>query len=271
MKKFCLISTIIIVSCSLTKNSSGDETYYYPAEVTGYFQAPGYYSNSEYFSIKNNMDKILDFPIGGGTIAPNNDSIITLGEAGGYVVVKFEQPILNSEIGNAYDFIIYGNVFWLGNDPLKPNMEPGFVEVKMEQDDTWYLLVPEANRVTTNKVNLTYNKSEYPENQWPEGADDSFILSSWVSTNYIDKEGFCEISPTLIKPDNQDNITFYANSDIRGGGDPFKIEWAVNSNFESVELEEISYIKITTGVYTDGDFASETEIDSIIRINYENY
>ena len=271
MKKLCFISTILIVSCSLTKNSSRDETYYYPTKVTDYFQAPGYYSNSEYFSIKNNLYKILDFPIGGGTIAPNNDSIITLGEAGGYVVVKFDPPIRNSEIGNAYDFIIYGNVFWLGNDPLKPNMEPGFVEVKREQDETWYLLLPKANKVTTNKVYLTYIKNEYPENQWPYGAETSFTLSSWVSTNYMDKEGFCEISPTLIRPDNQDNITFYANRDIRGGGDPFKLEWAVDSNFEPVELEEISYIKITTGVYTDGDFSSATEIDSIIRINYDDY
>lgn len=216
------------------------------------------------------MDKLLGFPIGGGTQAPNNDSIVTLGEAGGYIIVKFDPPIKNSLIGNGFDFIVYGNSFWLGNNPETPYMEPAFVEVKSTHDDTWYLLAPEENREIIKRVSIKYNRKDYPEDQWPAGSQESITLQTWKSSNYQDKTGFSEVSPTLKKPDSVDNITFYANQDIRGGGDPFKLEWAVDQDFQSVELEEISYIKITTGVFISKDSQSSSEIDSIIRINHEN-
>lgn len=283
MKKITLIfTTTILLSCALLNNSSEDKSLkepielpydkslYCPMELSDYVQAPGFYSNNEYFSIKNNAQKVLDFPIGGGTTAPNNDSIITLGEAGGYIVVKFDPPIANSTIGNAYDFIVYGNTFWIGNDSNSPNMEPGFVEVKSNLDDEWNLLLPEESRSNTTKHKITYSKASYNETQWPTEASESITLSSWKSDEYTNKGGYCEISPTLKKPDNQNAVTFYANPDIRGGGDPFKLEWAVDSHFNPVVLTEISYIKITTGIYNNGDLKSATEVDAIIRINYED-
>lgn len=271
MKNFCLILlTLLLLTCDLFDSSEGDETdysYYYPVEVVDYLQAPGFYSNNSGYSINDNSENIMDFPEGS---VPDNSSIITLGEAGGYVTVKFEPAI--SDIEDSYDFIIYSNTF-NSSSSGSANIEPGFVEVSADNEN-WYLLVADDSLDSITATTKTYYESDYGD-YWPEDCiEESMTLNTWESTNYSDGVGYCEIVPREENDDDQDNVTFYANTDIRGGGDPFKLEWAVDEYFDSVTLDEISYIRITTGVYTDDSLASsysasQTEIDSIIRISSE--
>ncbi len=268
--KLSPIILILFWSCSVNSDYDNRASIYCPVEVTDYYAAPGFYSESPTFSIKENLDKLLGFPKGGGIYGADNSSIITLGGSGGYIVVKFDPPIEN--LPDYYDFIVFGNTIWLNADPEFPNKEPGFVEVKQSLEDEWSLLIPEENRLSIIKRTIKYY---------------SDTLYTWESTNdYISNIGYTEITPTLKKPETINNEDFYTVPDRpgdlkidegSGGGDAFKLEWAVDKNLHPVILDQISYVKITTGVYTNGGYTyagdyypSETEVDSIIRVKKWN-
>ena len=274
--KYSPILILLLLSCSVNGDNNNDRaSIFYPIEVIDYVAAPGFYTENKTFSIAENIHKLLGFPKGGGTYGADNSSIVTLGGAGGYIVVKFDPPILN--IPNYYDFIVFGNAIWMGGNPETPNMEPGFVEVKESNSNEWYLLLPEENRAHTQRTSVTYKF---------DGEQPDLVLQTWESTNnYLNKIGYTEVTPTLKKPGNIANKDFYTIPDTpgdlsidekSGGGDAFKLEWAVDENLNPVILDKITYIKITTGVYRDGGYTfggikynSETEVDSIIRVKDE--
>jgi len=263
--RFSPIIFLLLLSCSINEDNNRTSIYY-PVEVTDYYAAPGFYSKNPTFSIEENLNKLLGFPKGGGIYGADNSSIVTLGGPGGYIVVRFDPPIEN--IPNSYDFIVFGNTIWVGADPNNPNLEPGFVEVKENIEDEWLLLVTPENRDSIVKKKVTYGSNSI--NAW-ESADD-----------YSYRVGFTEVTPTLKKPENIKDEDFYTVPDTpgdltidsgSGGGDAFKLEWAVDSKFTPVQLSSISYIKISTGLFPNGGYTyggtyyqSETEVDAIIRV-----
>jgi len=101
----------------------------YIHEIIEYLPAPGQYINST-----------AGNPDAANSIIGTTTGLVSLGSFGGYIVFRFEKPVLNDP-GNPYgvDFTIFGN-------SVGSWSEPGIVSVMMDEnrnslaDDTWYEL-----------------------------------------------------------------------------------------------------------------------------------
>ncbi len=284
-----------------------NNSFWWIKKVIEYKPAWGSYVNNSYF---NDIKKVYGPPSGGGTETPDNSSILTLGSGGGYIIVQFSPPITNDAKNiKGYDFIIFGNAFWINNNSTTPWKEPAIVEVMKDEnkngipDDTWYLLKGNLTEIT-DLITLSYsridtnikpiNKTLYPQLEFfPLYPDNITFTFFEIKTNEIKNllYGYADCTPTLKLGDtNADNIV--DNPDIKaedfytipddpntpeidhnsGGGDAFKLEWAVDeSTGVPVILDSIDFIKITsaateTGVY--GEYS--TEIDAISRVKKSN-
>jgi hypothetical protein len=231
---------ICVSACSLSPSDPGyippgwtepelayDKEAYFPVEVTDFVQqAPGQYANNENFRIKLNTDKLLGPPAGGGTYVPDHSSLVSLGMAGGYVVLAFDPPIKDhpDNIGG-YDFIVFGNAYWSGGDPKNMWQEPGTVWVMKDEDgngspdDTWYLIPGSHLAASDSPQTVSYDKdpgtpapppADKIDAWWPVGTDpplsidNVFILpESLYKTGGFSELcwGYCDAAPTLLLGD----------------------------------------------------------------------
>lgn len=270
---------------------------YFASKVVSYCQAPGQFANSSTLCIASNYEKVLGPPVGGGKSSPNHSSCVSLGMAGGYIVVEFSPPIENhvSNIGG-YDFIVFGNAIDGGASTWR---EPGIIWVMKDEnnngtnDDTWYLIagygLSNTNAIKTISYNRTNasvapnNKNYFPSlSYYPNYADETNLSYVSLPTNIYgigitDTFGYADCSPTLILGDtNGDNTVdisnmvphlFYTIPDTpsdgvydekSGGGDAIKIEWAVDANnFTNVYLDKISWLKIVSTSTNEGTLLGE--------------
>lgn len=165
-----------------------DAEDYFPSEVTEHKQAPGQYANDETYGIEGNTDLLLGAPAGAGTQTAGNSSIVSLGMAGGYVVVKFEPPIENhtDNIGG-YDLIVFGNSIWFGGDPESSWQEPGTIWVMKDEnsngnpDDTWYLIPGSHLSAGDLPQTLIYNDTDNDAGWWPAGVPSPMSFSGVVT------------------------------------------------------------------------------------------
>jgi len=112
--------------------------------VLEYSPAPGQFVNSPEF---DDPTVALGRPRGGGTNAPDNESIVTLGGFGGFLVLGFDHRVMDDP-RNAFgmDAIVYGNAHWVGNDPQRRWAEAVTMEISLDvnenglADDPWYLI-----------------------------------------------------------------------------------------------------------------------------------
>lgn len=112
--------------------------------VVEYAPAPGQFVNQEAFADPN---VALGPPQGGGTYAPNNGSIVTLGGFGGTIVLAFDHRV-DDDPRNAYgmDAIVYGNATWISRNPQRHWAECVTIEISLDAngnrqaDDLWYLI-----------------------------------------------------------------------------------------------------------------------------------
>lgn len=166
-----------------------DEASGRPARVVAFRQAPGLHARNPAFSLSGNASKLLDYPDGGGSLAPNNDSLVSLGMAGGWVVLEFDPPLADRP---GADFIVFGNAYYQGGDRSRVWQEPGTVWVSRDEngngaaDDAWHLLLPawkatEADPWTTPREagldlkTVIYKKADFVSagrsSWWPREAD----------------------------------------------------------------------------------------------------
>lgn len=116
---------------------------------TGYRPGPGQFINepSPFTGlIFNDQTKALGPPVGGGTSAPDNSKVVTIGGFGGSVILGFSATVLDDPC-NAYgiDAIVFGNSFVVG--PISNlGREPGIIEIARDAngngipDDPWYVI-----------------------------------------------------------------------------------------------------------------------------------
>lgn len=202
---------------------------YFPVEVItsepATVVAPGQYVNSDDFGIHENTDKLSGPPEGGGTMGPNNSSVVSLGMAGGSVTVRFDPPIENhpDNIGG-YDFIVFGNAYWQGGNPQSQWQEPGVIRVMNDEngngepDDIWYLIPGSHLGASDAGQTVTYDDipgGDLPPDDkisawWPDGASspisisDVFLLpDSLYNTGGAGDQcwGYCDVTPTLLLGD----------------------------------------------------------------------
>lgn len=103
--------------------------------------------------------------------------MVSLGGYGGYIIFRFEKPILN---GAGVDFVIHGNAF-------DKSSEPGIVEVSVDvngngiADDEWYELKGAAYQSAVTGYEITYlkpnNISVSQEIAWSDNKGGSGALA----------------------------------------------------------------------------------------------
>lgn len=297
MKKYsALIFIFLFFSCDLNKKNQVEYSSINNYAITqedkiDYLLSPWPYSNHKSgYSMGIHIDKLLGFPKGGGTEAPDNTSVITLGLAGGQFTINFSKPIENNPNNiRGFDFIVFGNAFW-------GNPEPAFVEVMedkngngiQDSDEKWNLLVHPDNRTYINKISVTYNKADYSD-RWPDKAGESITVETWtIIDGFNNRLGVADSTPTLKLGDTNgdntvDNINmspenFYTIPDTpgdqiidagSGGGDAFDISWAVDrETLQPVILNSVKWIRVISPKDNNpGDFGPFTpEIDAITRV-----
>jgi hypothetical protein len=153
----------------------------YIHEVLEYTPAPGQFMNKEPWG----------HPTSAGSIIGNINGHLSLGSFGGYVIFRFESPVLNHPNHPfGVDFIVFGN-------PFTNFSEPGIVSVMKDEngnglpDDTWYELAgSDYFFSTTLKNNIVTYKNPGGESALPvpwidnSGNSGSILVKSFHSQSY---------------------------------------------------------------------------------------
>ncbi|MBO5371516.1 MAG: Ig-like domain-containing protein [Lachnospiraceae bacterium] len=203
-------------------------------------------------------------------------SIVSLGNFGGYIVYAYDKPIKNDE-KNPYgiDFTVYGNAF----NASAGAAEPGNVLVSKD-GETWYTLAGSMHYSdeTTWDYSMTYTKTDtgasswtasdgtsgtnynypreasYPYFSWDETKQSSITVTG-VNLASTAKDAYGSASAVFPAFGYVDVNTFAAADGTAGNpytgehlkiGDGYDLDWAVDANGMPVDLDEISYIKIST-------------------------
>ncbi len=238
----------------------------FATEVIHYDPAPGQFVDDPTF---NNPAKALLKPVGGGTSAANNSSVVTLGGFGGSIVLAFDHTVLDDPLNPfGMDAIVFGNAFWVGGDPEGHWAECAVIEICLDangngwpdEEEPWYLIAG------SHHADLLWTESGFALPDDPFG--DPVI---WNPSDDADLEGvfgYAEYAPTLLLGDlNADNVVedptaapeeFYTRPDDpiavgmtagSGGGDAFDIAWAVDPETdEPANLTGFDFIRITSAV-----------------------
>ncbi len=267
----------------------------FATSVVEYAPAPGQFVNDPNF---NDPQETLGPPLGGGTSAPDNKSVVTLGGFGGYIVLGFDHTVLDDSMNPlGLDAIVFSNAYWVGGNPDRHWAECATIEISRDAnanglaDDTWYLIpgshldAPLARSPKTWGDESTTYAYQLPLS--PFGA--MVVVNPVAGTENEGIFGYAEYSPTLFLGDldgddqiDDEEITaeaFYTTPDDpfevgtthgSGGGDAFDIAWAVDAaTGEAAELDGFDFIRLTTPLHVITPPLGEksAEIDAVADVS----
>jgi hypothetical protein len=262
--KFALVAVLFVVGgCTQLDDVSDGKGEATPPQsdvvVVEFLPAPGQFVNEGYEAVT--MEEACNY----AQSRIDNRYFVSLGGFGGYIVVKFQAPVANSEKG--YDFGIFGNSF-------DGSSEPGVVWVAQDTnlngvaDDEWYeLRGSESDKDTTlHNYTITYSRTEDDERiAWCDNRGESGVIERnsqhrqdyfprWVNSDEY------TLSGTLL-PDNSewsdknqewvlhgyewgyaDNFTLVDRGEDRANR--FRIRDARSVTGEAVELDHIDFVKV---------------------------
>ena len=234
--KFALVAALLVVGgcASLEDGNGGGGKEPAPKEleyeVVEFLPAPGQFVNEGYAA--TTMEEACAY----AEERLKNGYFVSLGGFGGFIVVKFKTPIVNSK--GDYDFGIYGNSF-------SGSSEPGVVWVSQDAnenglaDDEWFeLRGSESEKDTTlHNYSITYSRTDNEtEIAWCDNKGESGTIKrnsvhrqdyfpAWVT----EKE--YTLSGTLL-PDNSEwsekNQEWVLHA----------FEWGYADNFSAIDLAE---------------------------------
>jgi len=224
----------VLIVLSVTAGVGAGESPF-ATVVIEYAPAPGQFVNTPEF---DDPTVALGPPSGGGTHAPSNESIVTLGGFGGFVVLGFDHRVMDDP-RNAYgmDAIVYGNAHWQSGSPQRRFAECVTIEISLDAngngiaDDAWYL-IPGSHITDLDGQFLevlwddNVNDASYPpaDADWiPPGAHGVWSTSGYAlptaifgATVLVNPSpdptiegvfGYADSSPTLVLGDlDADNV-----------------------------------------------------------------
>ena len=230
----------------------------------------------------------------------DNESYVSLGGWGGYIVVGFDHSIENK---GGYDFSIKGNAFDSSN-------EPGIVWVMQDvngdglPNDEWYELKGSeyGKPETIQDYSVTYFRpAGYSNTPWQDNKGNSGVIDRlgnyhpqefyyplWIEADSYTLYGTClkartEQSPTTGMWFNNpfgwgyadnigDDMPDKDNPGAAAIGNFFKISDAVNIDGTSANLTHIDFIKVQTGVNVKAGWLGEnsTEVFKFCDENNNN-
>ncbi len=277
-------------------NESGMSQYTFEINPRG---AKDIYPDSieEYLCIGSQYTNLSSFGLEPERTLVSGGTVLSLGNFGGHIVYKYDNPIKNDP-NNPYgvDFVIYGNPFGEGAH------EPGNVEVSKD-GKTWYLLAGsdhyedycdwDYSMTYTNdrgesawvnsdgESGKIYNypiASKYPYFDWTEALEQSMTvtgprLNSAAVDAYgsaaavLTEFGYVDVDVTGPMDGKAHNPYNHPNK-LGEYGDQFDIAWAVDEAGMPVELDSISYIRISTAssIYAGAIGEKSTEVSTVNRI-----
>jgi hypothetical protein len=271
----------------------------FATRVVEYSPAPGQFVNDPFF---NDPAQALGPPSGGGTSAPNNESIVTLGGFGGYIVLVFDHTVFDDLLNPlGLDAIVFSNAYWVGGNPDRHWAECATIEISRDDngndlaDDFWYLipgshLAAPLTRSAHSWSNGTTTYA-YPLPVEPFGA--MVVVNPVAGSGNEGIYGYAEYSPTLFlgdmdgddEVDDQEIVpeNFYTVPDDPfeagmtlgcGGGDAFDIAWAVDPlTGEPANLQGFDFIRITTPIHVVMPAVGEksAEIDAVADVAPDSF
>jgi hypothetical protein len=196
---------------------------------------------------------------GATPMIPDNSDIVSFGW-GGSITLAFDRPILHDPLHPVgYDFVVYGNSFYVGGDPHITFQGPGYVEVgldlngngKPDPGEPFYLLRGQPDPGTPP--------------QWPLPAS----LYGVVDHRKIPVLGYADVTPTDGTGDpllpNLNDAAMGGISPGSAGGDGFSLSWAVDAQGNPVKLDHADFVRITHALNaTDPLFGrSTTQVDAV--------
>ncbi|MEZ6233912.1 MAG: hypothetical protein R3B68_06960 [Phycisphaerales bacterium] len=124
----------------------------FATQVIAYDPAPGQFVQNPQF---NDPTRAVGPPIGGGTIAPDNTKVVTLGGFGGSIVLAFDHRVLDDPRNfMGLDAIVFGNAVYVAGHPNRRFAEAATIEIAIDAnnnglaDDPWYVIrVPQMPAV----------------------------------------------------------------------------------------------------------------------------
>ncbi len=267
----------------------------FATRVIEYAPAPGQFVNDPAF---NDPQRALGPPSGGGMADPNNESVVTLGGFGGFIVLGFDHTVMNDPLNPmGLDAIAFSNAYWVGGNPDRHWAECATIEISRDDndngqaDDDWYLIPGSHLTAPLNRTahpwtgGITTYAYQLPTD--PFGAVVVVNPESGTETEGI--YGYAEYSPTLFLGDmdaddviDNDEITeeeFYTVPDDpfevgitpgSGGGDAFDIAWAVDAATGApANLDGFDFIRLTTPLHVImGPLGEKSaEIDAVADVS----
>lgn len=260
--KFALVATLLMVGgCASFEGAEGGGKEPTPKEleyeVVEFLPAPGQFVNEGYEA--TTMAEACAY----AEERFRNRYFVSLGGFGGFIVVKFKTPIVNSEGG--YDFGIYGNSF-------SGSSEPGIVWVSQDAnkngvaDDEWFELYGSESGKDSTLQNyaITYSRTDdETEIAWRDNRGEVGIICrnsmhlqdyfpAWVTENEY------TLSGTLL-PDNSEwsekNQEWVLHA----------FEWGYADNFSAIDLatDRANRFRISDACLTSGELANLTQIDFV--------
>ncbi len=212
-------------------------------------------------------------PVGGNTAMPNNASITSIGTAGSYIVLGFDTPVTDDP-GNplGLDFIVFGNAFYVGGNPLRRFAEPGLIEISADAngngipDDPWYVL-PGSRQIGQSAL-----PAGIPQPA-PPLAGNIVNPNSTDSSSANDNEeydwGYSDCTPAqqpyldnYVRPDDPRHVGLSPRS---GGGDAFDIRWALDA---PPGFDHFDFLRVWSFVNGGGGEIGpvSTEVDAVSDI-----
>ncbi len=262
--KFALVAALLVVGgCASFEDGNGGGSKE-PApkeleyEVLEFLPAPGQFVNEGYAA--TTMAEACAYAEG----RLKNGYFVSLGGFGGFIVVKFKTPIINSEGG--YDFGIYGNSF-------SGSSEPGIVWVAYDAnkngvaDDEWQELYGSESVLKSNVLqnySIIYSRTDDEKKiAWRDNKGESGTIErnsahrqdyfpAWVTENEY------TLSGTLL-PDNSEwsekNQEWVLHA----------FEWGYADNFSTIDLAEdrANRFRISDARSSSGELANLTQIDFV--------
>lgn len=266
----------------------------FAVRVLDYAPAPGQFVNDPVY---NDPGHALGPPVGSGTSAPANESVVSLGGYGGFIVLGFDHTVLDHPLNPlGLDSIVFSNAFWVGGNPDRHWAECATIEISRDgnengqADDAWFLIPGSHLSPPLSRSPETWNDGSKTYAYRLSGSpfEAAVVVNPFSGTDAEGIFGYAEYSPTLLLGDlDADNIVddkeiveeeFYTIPDDpfevgitsgSGGGDAFDIAWAVDAaSGEPANLDGFDFLRITTPTHyilpTIGE--KSAEIDAVADV-----
>jgi hypothetical protein len=244
-------------------------------EVVEFLPAPGQFVNEGYTA--TTMAEACEY----AQERLENRYFVSLGGFGGYIVVKFKTPIVNT---GDFDFGIYSNSFVTSS-------EPGIVWVAQDvngngvADDEWFELCgSESEKPTTlRNYSITYSRTDdtskiaWHDNWGKKGVIEGNsshtqdYFPAWVEAAEYTLSGTCLPDNAVWSEMNQEwNFTpfewgyadNYSEIDYYGrGGNLFRISNARTANGELANLSHIDFVKVQSATNATHTPVGETSTE----------